>query len=162
MSVRKHDFQATLTTLLSTELNSLAAGNIAVGSAFDNAQGTANLDGYLFGTLELVLAAPPSAVVAGSVCAVWFLRSIDGTNFEDGSASVYPVRPPDVLFFPVEGSGAQRLIGVTEADGPQGRTTRVPMPVGDFKALFYAPRLGTALASSGNTLRVRMETTEDV
>lgn len=163
MSVRKHKFQATLTTLLSTELNGLPVGDIVVGSAVDNVQGTANLDGYQWGTLELVLATPPAAIAGGAVVSVWFLRSVDGTNFEQNSSTAtFPVRPADVVFFTVEGSAAQRLIGTAESDGELGRVPRVPIPVGKFKPLLYAPAVGTVLAATGNTLKVRMETDEDV
>jgi len=79
-------------TLLSSELNSLAnnanavhASNVAFSSA-----------GYLDAEAELLVTFP-TAPTANTSIYVWLLREIDGTNYEMGSASVTPTRPPDII-----------------------------------------------------------------
>jgi hypothetical protein len=60
------------------------------------------------------------APTANTGVSVWFLRAIDGTNYEDGSSSVTPARLPDVVF-PVRAvTTAQRV------------TRRVMIPPGTF------------------------------
>src|SRR5690242_729422 len=87
--------QSTATTLLSTELNTLAASAFSsAGAAINNVQATSNFNGYTNATLELVLAAPTAAFASNSAIYLWFLKSVDGTNYEDTSANP---RPPDVV-----------------------------------------------------------------
>lgn len=106
-------------TLLSTELNSLAtSATLAAGAVssvggtsglFNNTASGGSLDGYAFGRYELVLAAPAGTLSVNTAAHVWFLGSVDGTNYEDGSASVIPARRPD-LILPVRAvSTAQRI-----------------------------------------------------
>lgn len=51
-----------------------------------------------------------SAMTAGTTLSLWIIESLDGTNFEDGSDSVTPARPPDERFFVRAVSTAQRLV----------------------------------------------------
>ncbi len=115
-------------TLMSTELNSLAssaapsAGAVSsVGGTsglFNNTAGGGGMGGYTRGRFELEIAAPGGTLVAGTSAYVWFLGTVDGTNYEDGSATVIPARPADVII-PVRAvSTTQRIIVV--ADLPPG------------------------------------------
>ena len=149
--------KSTAVSLLTTELNSLANGTGVVSSVggtsgvftSTNGGGTSNLDGFLFGKYELVLAAPAAAFTAGAVN-VWFLQTVDGTNYEDGSASLIPKRQPDLTFYVQASASAQRII------------VTAPLPVGAWKVLLLPLGLGSGatFASSGNTLKVLANTTQ--
>lgn len=136
-------------TLLSTELNSLAssatAGAISsVGGAsgvFNNTFGGGGLGGYTLGQFELVLGSPAGSLTAFTAASIWFLTEVDGTDYEDGGASVIPARRPDVII-PVRAVGtAQRIIIVAY------------MPPSNWFALL-SQSTGQTWAASGNTLKV--------
>src|SRR5574337_280554 len=83
----------TPTTALSTELNALANGsNTAAGSAINNGTG----DKAIYADFQFLAGGTFSPVANGSI-SVWLLRTIDGTNYEDGSATVTPARRPDLI-----------------------------------------------------------------
>jgi hypothetical protein len=143
--------QSTATTLLSTEFNSLANGsNTSAGSAVNNVQATANLNGYTRAKIELYLAAYSGTPSANTSINVWFLRTVDGTNYEDGSSSVAPARNPDVVI-PVNAT----------ASGPQRIIRECFLPVGSFKPL-AKNTIGISLAGSGNTLKILPNTDQGV
>lgn len=131
----------TTSTVLDTGLNSLANNSNALSAEFDNTAGQTG-DGYVEVTVEFAgaFAASPAASTGVSV---WLLRAIDGTNYEDGDSSTTPARAPD-LVLPVRAvSTAQRV------------AQRTMMPAGKFKVLLRNDGTGQALASSGNTLKIR-------
>ena len=137
----------TQTSLLTTGLNSLANNALAISGAFDNTQTTGAGAGYTLCDVELV-ATYGSAPTANTAVAVWFLGSQDGTNYEDGDASITPARMPDVVF-PVRAvTTAQRII------------RRAWLPWGLLKALLKNDGTGQAMAASNNTLKVRPVTAE--
>lgn len=146
----------TTTTLLSTELNSLAssatAGAISsvggTSGVFDNTVGGGGFDGYTLGQFELVLAAPAGTLTAGTAVLVWFLTAVDATpNYEDGSATVIPARTPD-LIIPVRAvSTAQRII------------RKAMMPPGKWFVLL-SQATGQTWNTAGNTLKVQPATYE--
>ncbi len=140
--------KTTAVDLATTELNSLAPGSMALGAIVNNAAANANLDAFTRGVYEFVLAAPATAFSAG-VINVWFLRTIDGTNYESGGSGVRPNRLPDLNFFPLATTSAQRLI--VEGD----------LPAGQFRALIMPVNTSVSFASSGNTLKVLAQTTAD-
>lgn len=140
-----------VTTLMTTELNSLAsssgltAGAISsVGGSsgvFNNIQAGGGLGGFRYGLFELVLGAPGGTLTAGTGAYIWFLTDVDGTDYEDGSASVIPARNPN-LIIPVRAvSTAQRI------------TVQAQMPPNTWYVLL-AQNTGQTWASSGNTLKV--------
>jgi hypothetical protein len=135
-----------VTTLLSTELNSLASASEVVSSVggtsglFNNTYAGGGLGAYTLGQFELHLAAPGGSLTATPVL-VWFLQSVDGSNYEDGSSSILPARNPD-LIIPVRAvSTAQRIIVVA------------PLPQGNWYVELYQAT-GQTWASSGSTLKV--------
>jgi hypothetical protein len=145
--------QGSSVTLMTTELNSLANGSSIVSSvggtsgAFTNTVGTANWDGYVRGKIELYLASlSPSG---GAYCSLWFIKTVDGTNYEDGASST-PYRTPDVVF-PI-GSTASTAYRVIR---------EILVPVGTFK-LVLQNSTGASLASSSNTVKIVLSTDEGV
>lgn len=138
-----------IATLLSTGLNSLANNSLAVSAAYDNTQGGGSGDGYTLCDLELVVTFG-TAPTANTGVSVWFLAGPDGTNYEDGDSSTTPARLPDVVF---------PLRAVTTA---QRINRRVWLPWGLPKALLKNDGTGQAMASSGNTLKIRPVTRQGV
>ena len=151
MAINYYDIDTTAVTLMTTELNTAATGSLKISSVGGssgvfrnlNGGGTSDLDGRLSGRFELLLASGHNISVNGAIN-VFLLTSNDGTNFERGSASVMPNRPPDFTFYPGIESGAQYL------------TADARLPPGYFKVLVQLINLGSGaqLASSGNTLKV--------
>ena len=147
-TVLKQIEQGTVVSLLTTELNSLANNaTTSAGSAQTNTVGTANLDGYVRGKLELVLAAYTGTPTAGSALLVWFLKTIDGTNYEDTASA----RNPDLVI----------PIGAV-ASGPQRIIKECWMPVGTWKPIAKNSGTGISFAASGNTLKALFNTDEGV
>lgn len=131
--------RGTIATIFSTELNSMANNaQVITSSPFDN---SANLD--LMAQAEIVIAGMGGTPTANTGLSVWFLVNVDGTNYEDGSTSVAPMRFADVVM-PIRAvSTAQRII--------------IPciVPAGSFHVLIRNDGTGQALNSSGNTLKIR-------
>jgi hypothetical protein len=122
-------------TLASTELNSLANNAMALGAEIDN-----STDLHRWGDFELLFGTGANATV-DAVIRVWLLEAADGTNYEDGGASVEPRKAPD-LVFTVRAATSQRIT-----------IKGVPLPPSKFKAL-VRNECGQSFSSSGNTLRM--------
>jgi hypothetical protein len=130
----------TITTVLSTGLNSLANNSNVISSAITLSTGE---PGYRWGEWELYIASSAAAMTANTAFSGWIIQALDGTNDEDGGTSVTPARTPDIVF-PVRAvSTAQRM------------TTFSQLPTGSFKLLLRNDGTGQTIASSGNTLKVR-------
>ena len=125
-----------ISSVLTTELNSLANNGTALGSAY-----TMSPAGYILAELELVVTYG-TAPTANTGVSVWFLRAVDGTNYEDGDNSTTPARLPDVVF---------PLRAVTTA---QRVTRRVAVPPGVFKPVAKNDGTGQTMAASGNTVKI--------
>lgn len=135
--------QSTLTTLLSTELNSLGNNAYsALGGVINNVFATTNLQGYPLADIKLNLAAYTGTPVAGSYVAVWFIQAIDGAAY-DNSGTTISVGPD--VFIPVDAL----------ASGPYQRTVTCKLPVGLFKTLAYNNGTGITFAASGNSISIR-------
>lgn len=133
----------TITTVLSTGLNSLANNSNVLSSAVTLTTGE---PGYRFGEWELYIASSAAAMTANTAFVGWIIQALDGTNDEDGGTSVTPARSPD-LIFPVRAvSTAQRITWQSE------------LPTGSFKVLLRNDGTNQTIASSGNTLKVRPKT----
>jgi hypothetical protein len=134
--------QGTIATLMSTELNSLVNTQNAISSAaYDN---SSNL--FLMGEVEFATtSAFGTAPTANTGLSIWFLRNIDGTNYEDGATGtgITPSRMPD-LVIPLENQNttAQRI------------TRRCIIPPGTFKVLVKNDGTGQTLPATGNTLKI--------
>lgn len=141
--------QGTSTTLLSTEFNSLATNTLtSAGTAVNNIQATANLNGYPTGSVQFLMAAYTGTPTAGAALYVWWLKSIDGTTYEDTTSA----RAPDVII----------PIGAV-LSGPQKITIEnVQLPVGLFKPVAKNVGTGLTLASTGNTLLLLPNTFQGV
>lgn len=133
----------TITTVLSTALNSLANNSNVLSSAITLTAGDV---GYRFGEWELYIASSAAAMTANTAFVGWIIQAIDGTNDEDGGTSVTPARTPDLIFAVRAVSTAQRLTWTSE------------LPTGSFKVLLRNDGTNQAIASSGNTLKVRPKT----
>jgi hypothetical protein len=98
--------------------------NIATTAGAITANGLDNTAGYPLADIELLFNTG-SAVSSGGYAEFWFISSVDGTNYEDGSASVFPARPADV-YVPLRAvSGSQTVT-----------LKRVTLPQGLFKTVF--------------------------
>jgi hypothetical protein len=137
--------RGTTDTLLSTELNSLANNTNAIKSS----SVTLSTESYVLADVELRVqfGGTPTANTAISV---WFLREIDGTNYEDGSGSITPARNPDVVIPVRATSNAQRII------------KSCVLPSGTFIPLVRNDGTGQAFSSSGNTLKVKPITLQSI
>ena len=137
--------RGTTDTLLSTELNSIANNNNAIKSSAV----TLSTESYVLAEVELRVQFGGTPTANTSI-SVWFLREIDGTNFEDGSGSITPARNPDVVIPVRATSNAQRII------------KSCVLPPGSFIPLIRNDGTGQSLAASGNTLKVRPVTLQSV
>jgi hypothetical protein len=127
------------TNALTTELNSLANGNTALSAAIDNSSVHA-----LYHDLELVVTFG-TAPAENTYVEVYLLPSIDGTNYDDGTAGTPGTVPrAENLVW------AALLRNVTSA---QRRVKKlVEVPAGNFKYL-VRNQAGQSMAASGNTLK---------
>lgn len=145
--------QGSSVTLMSTELNSLANNaNVtsSVGGSsgvFANVVGGSNFDGNPRGKLQFLMGGTVTALTAGGAIQVWFLLSVDGTNYENGTP---PPRNPDVVIPLGALTTAQRV------------TRRCSFPVGNFKVLVVNSATGQSMPASGNTLVALLNTDEGV
>lgn len=141
-------------TLISTELNSLvdysSTATLAISSStFNNTIGGGGGDGYTAGLFELNVSFASGSPTANKSISVWFLGTVDGTNYEAGGTSVLPARAPD-LTFPLIAATPQRVI------------IQRRLPPGTFYVLVKNDGTGRSLASSGSTIKVLPFTAEIV
>lgn len=129
----------TITSLLTTELNSLAtATDSSAGTAFDNTPSTTD-KGFLGGELELVVTFGTNPT-AGSAAYVYMIAAPDGTNYGDANSTAARL----VAVFPLRATtSAQRLSRYISADS---------MPCCNLKFLLRTDA-GQTMAASGNTLK---------
>lgn len=155
MSILKQTEQGTPVTLLTTELNSLANNSNQISSVggtsgvFSNTQGTSNFDGYVRGKVEFVMAAYTGTPAVNSGLSLWFIKSVDGTNYDDGGSSVTPIRAPDVFI---------QVRALTS--GPQRIIRECWVPVGTWKVLARNEGTGITWASSANTVKLLLSSDE--
>lgn len=129
-----------LTSLLTTELNSLANSTSAsTGKVLSGAiTMSSDLREFIAFQLDVTYGSAPSS---GGYVGLWMVRSIDATNFEDGDTSTDPSKAEEVIFPLRAVTTAQRII--------------IPgfvVPPYDFKILLRN-KAGQAMSSSGNTLK---------
>lgn len=126
-----------ITTLLSTELNSLATATAcAVGPAYDN---RTNLNTHA--DFELVVTFG-SAATAGTLAELWLVPTIDGTNYVDGGGAVIPAGSLYVGAFEFRATTAHRL----------GFEDRV-IPTNSFKAVLRN-NAGVSFPATSSTVKM--------
>lgn len=130
--------RGTAQNLLTTELNSLANNSNAVHAS----SVAITSSGFVSADLELLVQFGTNPT-ANTAISVWLLRETDGTNFEEGSASITPTRVPDAIFSVRAVVTAQRMI------------RQVDLQPGNLRALVRNDGTGQALAASGNVLSIR-------
>ena len=128
-----------LTTPLTTELNTLAHNTRAISAAQTPA-------GQLLAYPELFTASFSGTPGVSASVQVWFIKAVDGTNYERGDASLAPARNPDfqIVIPPTASMTNQRWSTV----GP------IQLPSVPYKVLILN-LTGVAFAGSGNTLAFR-------
>ena len=99
--------------------------NIATTAGAVTATGINNTAGHQYADLELLIDLV-TAATAGGYVELWFIAALDGTNYESGSATVFPARPADVII-PVRS---------TTDDSQVVTMKRVVWPQGLFKTVF--------------------------
>ena len=124
-------------SVLTTELNSLTTTGAAISAAIDN-----DADRDMLADLELLIDYG-TGPTAGSVIEAYIIRTVDGTNFEDGSTTG-PVLPQSGYV------GAFVLRNTT--DTQRMIIPGVPIPPRDFKIILVARTTGQTAQASGNTL----------
>jgi hypothetical protein len=118
-------------TLMNINTN-IATSNGAIGSEVSWTS-----TGYLRADCELNVPALSAAVAAAGGVTIWLLIKPDGTNYEDGSATVFPLRVPD-MFFPLRAVGTAQRVALKD----------IAIPVGPVTAL---ARNDTGVSMNGGT-----------
>ncbi len=134
-----------LTSYLTTELNSLANNARIIGAAIDNSAG---LDMYM--DVEAYVAEQGSARSAGAYLGIYLIPSLDGgTNYGYGDATDAPPASSLVAALPLDAAVTARRV----------QATMIPVPPGHFK-LIESNATGQAFAAAGSTLAYRLYSTE--
>jgi hypothetical protein len=128
-------------SLMSTELNSLASGAVAVSSV-GGATGLFNntYTKQAVWARGVLTASTAAAVSTGGNISCWFLESLDGSTFESTSAA--PPRSPDMVF-PAPASVLSNATLLSQG--------LVRLPTLRFKLLCQND-FGQTLSASGNTV----------
>lgn len=144
MAVEKWN-AAAITTLASTELNSLANAASALSAEYDNAT-----NDYTFGIFELTVTFGV-APTAGKTVDLYIIPATDGTNYSTTitGASGYGQSTSYVSSFPLQAvTTLQRL-----SSGGIGYRGAIFLPPTKFKALLIN-NSGQAFPASGSTLKM--------
>lgn len=126
-------------TVMSTELNSVADDDIAVSSEIDNSS-----DLYLFDDVEWVNGTWGGSPVSGAVIELYaVLQELDGVGYEDGEDGT--AEPPS--------SNLVGVFNIRATTSAQVHILRqVPIPPQKFKYVIIN-RTGQTTNASGNTLK---------
>lgn len=133
----------TWTSLMTTELNSIASGNAILGGTAVSNQTALDL----FCDFSIVLAS--AAFVAPNFMGIYlYPLNDDNSSYGDGRFGSSAAGPPPSSY-------AVGTIGIVAATQAQtGTLCGIVMPPGTWKPVLYNQG-GVALASSGNTLKYR-------
>jgi len=96
-----------------SDLKNLTTASGAISVAIDNTAG----DQYAY--LELLIDLATQATAGGSV-SLWFIKAIDGSNYESGSATVFPARAADVIIPVRSTTDDSQVVTVGPVLWPQG------------------------------------------
>lgn len=143
----KHSALETIWTALSSELNSLADGaDSALSAEEDN---SASGQRWPMAMVEIYIALQGTARTAGASVSLFVVPSTDGTNYGDAATAA---------------TSNNYLVGVYSLDAATTArylTGRITLPPTKYK-VELRNNTGRALASSGNTVKIREFTGEDV
>lgn len=140
MATLKQKAYETIVSVMTTELNSLANNARAISGA----QGADGTDANLLGDFELAVTFGTAPTLDTTVD-LYLVRAADGTNYEDGDASIRPAANAFAGSFQVRNvTSAQRIV-----------VRDVPLPPGLWKAVIHNNATGQAFPSSGSTLKMR-------
>lgn len=127
-----------LTSVLTTELNSLASSARAISAAVTNTVGDRWADFELVVTYDI-------APGVGGYVGLYIIPSLDDVNYADGDNTIVPANTLFAGSFPLRTViTAQRII-----------IRSVIMPAGKFKVLIDN-QAGQAMAASNNTVKYRI------
>ena len=135
-------------TYLSTELNTLANNGNKLGSAINFAVTNFGRKPYM--DIEIYLGSVDLSSQTNPAIYIWLLPRTDGTNFEDGSDSIDPMRAPDKIVALREFSGVQRVFA------------RFQLVTPDNGKLLIENKTGVALAGTLNTVKYMLYSLEVV
>jgi len=142
----KYTALETIFTALSTELNSLADASVcSASSAFDNDSSGQRFPSAM---LEIYIAAQAAIRNQYGFVSVFLVPTTDGTNY--GNATAECLDNYLVGSYVLDSATTARYI-----------TAQIVLPPTDYKILLRN-NTGQALASSGNTVKIRKFTAEDV
>jgi hypothetical protein len=128
----------TVTTVLSTGLNSLA--NNTMSAASSTISNASNLDIYV--DVEVLLAS--LSPTAGAFVALYILEAVDGTNFPAQSDADLRLTSTQLL--------CTIPIGTTAATAQRAAVRNIVIPPGSFQ-IKLDNQAGVALNASGNTVK---------
>lgn len=143
----KYTARGTITTVLSTELNSLATATACSASSAQSNEGSGERD--ILAQFEIYIATQGTNRSAGASIALYIIPEVDGTN--------YAATTDECLNNYLAGS-------VSVDDGATAARYLVmdaKLPPSDWKAILVNST-GQAFASSGNTVKYRTYGYEDV
>ena len=93
--------------------------NIATTAGAITASGIDNTEGHQYAYIELLIDLA-TAASAGGYVELWFIKAIDGSNYESGSATVFPARSPDVVIPVRSTTDDSQVVTVGPVVWPQG------------------------------------------
>lgn len=138
MSTFKWTSPESVQTAFAASLDALGAGNVTSSAVIANNTGL-----YPYINLELKLASVNYITATGLAVYVWFLPTIDGTNYESYTEASGSARPADVIIPLTNYSGSQRI-----------PITNVPIPPLDF-VMLLKNNVSAAFPAADNTLTYR-------
>jgi hypothetical protein len=126
-----------ITSLLTTELNSLANNTgSAVGTEYDN---STNLNMYADFELNVTFG---GNATADTTVDLYLIPAADGTNYDDGSATVQPLNHY-VGSFSLRAATAHKVV-----------LRNIVIPPTKFKVIVYNNGSGQAFPASGSTVKM--------
>ena len=138
MATIKHQAKEAVENVMTTELDALSSGGLAITSTALSNDAAAELE--LYADFRLYLAEQGSARSSGANVTMWILPEVDGT-YPYGSASLEPQAELIVGSFSFDAATDARYAVLRD----------VPLPPSDFHVV-VKNNTGQALAATGNTL----------
>lgn len=145
---RQFEALATLTSYLTTTLNSLAIGTSDLGAEIDNSGDNPDM----FMDLELVLASLNLSAEDNPSVDIYFLYALDGTNYTDG----VDANATDALHPPAQNLACSIALRLgSGAEAKRAVVCGVPLPRCKFK-MYLLNETDVVFNAAGNTLKYDM------